>query len=81
MPEHPTPMQWWVAPRTRAGRTLAASALIAIFLTAAFATPALAAIEPYPATFHTEMVPTNGTRLYVRVGGKGPAVVPFARLR
>ena len=49
--------------------------LMAVFLTAAFATPALAAIEPYPATFHTEMVPTNGTRLYVRVGGKGPAVV------
>ena len=22
---------------------------------------------------HTQMVPTNGTSLYVRVGGKGPA--------
>jgi pimeloyl-ACP methyl ester carboxylesterase len=34
-----------------------------------------AAITPYPATFQTKMVPTNGTSLYVRVGGKGPAVV------
>jgi Alpha/beta hydrolase family len=36
---------------------------------------ALAAVVPYPATFQTKMVPTNGTSLYVRVGGKGPAVV------
>ena len=28
-----------------------------------------------PATFHTQMVETNGTSLYVRVGGQGPAVV------
>jgi pimeloyl-ACP methyl ester carboxylesterase len=35
----------------------------------------LAAIEPYPASFHTEMVQANGTSLYVRSGGKGPAVV------
>jgi pimeloyl-ACP methyl ester carboxylesterase len=28
-----------------------------------------------PAGFHTQMVNTNGTRLYVRVGGHGPAVV------
>src|SRR5579862_6670522 len=37
--------------------------------------PLVAGITPFPTTFHTEMVPTNGTRLYVRVGGKGPAVV------
>ena len=36
---------------------------------------AVAAIEPYPSGFHTQMVQTNGTSLYVRVGGKGPAVV------
>src|SRR4029077_12325037 len=30
---------------------------------------------PFPPSFHTHMVPTNGTSLYVRVGGKGPAVV------
>ncbi len=36
---------------------------------------ALAAIEPYPPSFQTRMVQTNGTSLYVRFGGKGPAVV------
>ena len=35
----------------------------------------LAAVEPYPASFQTQMVQTNGTSLYVRFGGKGPAVV------
>jgi pimeloyl-ACP methyl ester carboxylesterase len=39
------------------------------------ATQAQARIEPYPASFHTQMVQTNGTSLYVRVGGRGPAVV------
>jgi len=32
-------------------------------------------VTPFPASFHTQMVPTNGTNLYVRVGGNGPAVV------
>jgi pimeloyl-ACP methyl ester carboxylesterase len=36
---------------------------------------AVAAIAPFPASFRTQMVATNGTRLYVRVGGSGPAVV------
>ena len=34
-----------------------------------------AEITPYPATFQTKMVQTNGTSLHVRVGGKGSAVV------
>lgn len=33
------------------------------------------AIAPYPPSFETRMVQTNGTSLYVRSGGKGPAVV------
>jgi len=37
--------------------------------------PLIAGITPFPATFHAQMVPTNNTSLYVRVGGKGPAVV------
>jgi hypothetical protein len=45
--------------------------LVAILLSA----PLAAGITPFPASFHTQMVPTNGTRLYVRVGGTGPAVV------
>jgi len=44
-------------------------------LAAVVSAPAMADITPFPATFHTQMVPTNGTQLYVRVGGKGPAVV------
>src|SRR5258708_19474016 len=44
--------------------------VVAILLSA----PLVAGITPFPANFHTQMVPTNGTSLYVRVGGKGPAV-------
>jgi pimeloyl-ACP methyl ester carboxylesterase len=39
------------------------------------ATSAWARVEPYSASFHTQMVQTNGTSLFVRVGGQGPAVV------
>ena len=48
-----------------------------VALLAAVLLPALgqAEITPYPAAFQTKMVQTNGTSLYVRVGGKGPAVV------
>jgi pimeloyl-ACP methyl ester carboxylesterase len=37
--------------------------------------PAQARIVPYPPVFHTLQIPTNGTTLYVRVGGSGPAAV------
>ena len=33
------------------------------------------AVEPFPASFKTQTMKTNGTELYVRVGGQGPAVV------
>jgi pimeloyl-ACP methyl ester carboxylesterase len=39
------------------------------------ATPLSAQVVPYPPTFAVREVPTNGTTLHVRVGGKGPAVV------
>jgi len=45
--------------------------LLATFLITA---PALA-VEPFPSSFHTEEIKTNGTSLYVRIGGQGPAVV------
>jgi pimeloyl-ACP methyl ester carboxylesterase len=45
------------------------------FAVALLGSPAFAHIEPFPATFHTQSVPTNGTTLYVRIGGQGPAVV------
>jgi pimeloyl-ACP methyl ester carboxylesterase len=40
----------------------------------AFASPALA-VEPFPASFKTQEIKTNGTTLHVRMGGSGPAVV------
>jgi pimeloyl-ACP methyl ester carboxylesterase len=40
----------------------------------AFASPALA-VTPFPASFKTEDIKTNGTTLHVRVGGAGSAVV------
>ena len=36
---------------------------------------AMAGVHPFPAGFQAQQVATNGTTLYVRVGGQGPAVV------
>lgn len=46
-------------------------ALVVTFLLVA---PAFA-IEPFPSSFHTQEIATNGTTLHVRMGGTGPAVV------
>ena len=37
--------------------------------------PAVARVQPFPASFQTQDVPTNGAKIHVRVGGAGPAVV------
>ncbi|MBF9232415.1 alpha/beta fold hydrolase [Microvirga alba] len=37
--------------------------------------PVAAQVQPFPAGFRTQEIPTNGTTLHVRVGGQGPAVV------
>jgi pimeloyl-ACP methyl ester carboxylesterase len=52
-------------------RNVAAAASIVCLLSAS----ALAAIQPFPANFGTLNVVTNGTQIYVRVGGEGPAVL------
>lgn len=39
------------------------------------ATPCAALVKPYPSTFKTETIASNGTWIFVRVGGHGPAVV------
>src|ERR1700719_4659574 len=49
--------------------------LVALAAAAVLVTPALARIEAFPGTFRTQMVETNGTSLFVRVGGQGPAVI------
>lgn len=46
----------------------------AFFVFATIAAPA-AAIVPFPKSFRTENIATNGTTLYVRIGGHGSAVV------
>jgi pimeloyl-ACP methyl ester carboxylesterase len=49
--------------------------LSAAVLGCALAASAVARVVPFPPSFHAQMIPTNGTTLYVRVGGQGPAVV------
>src|SRR5581483_5130183 len=49
--------------------------LVLCLVVLALAARASASVVPFPATFHAQMIATNGTQLYVRVGGSGPAVV------
>ena len=46
-----------------------------IFLAALAVSPASAKIDGFPLLFHTQMVKSGDAEIYVRVGGKGPAVV------
>ncbi|MGH6739961.1 MAG: alpha/beta fold hydrolase [Bradyrhizobium sp.] len=34
-----------------------------------------AEVEPFPSGFQTKTIPVDGTQIYVRVGGQGPAVI------
>ena len=52
-------------------RAFALVSIVALF----FASPALASVQPFPPEFKAETMATNGTSLFVRVGGQGPAVV------
>ena len=49
--------------------------LLTTFLLALGSRAAAAQVEPFPPAFHTQRVATNGTTLFVRRGGTGPAVV------
>jgi pimeloyl-ACP methyl ester carboxylesterase len=49
--------------------------LLAAVAVALVSLPLEARVVPFPSSFHTQMVQTNGTSLYVRVGGNGPPVV------
>jgi hypothetical protein len=49
--------------------------LLCALIVLALVSPAAARVVPYPKSFQARMIATNGTRLYVRVGGSGPAVV------
>jgi pimeloyl-ACP methyl ester carboxylesterase len=37
--------------------------------------PAAAQVQPFPASFRTQEINSNGAQIFVRVGGKGPTVV------
>ncbi|MFB9268535.1 alpha/beta fold hydrolase [Bradyrhizobium erythrophlei] len=50
-------------------------AIFAGFVALVLASSASAQVQPFPAAFKTETISTNGTQMFVRVGGKGPAVV------
>jgi pimeloyl-ACP methyl ester carboxylesterase len=41
----------------------------------ALASPVAAQVQPFPASFRTQNIQTEGATLHVRVGGQGPAVV------
>jgi hypothetical protein len=47
---------------------------ISLLLASLIVTPAFAA-EPFPSSFHTQEIKTNGATLHVRIGGQGPAVI------
>jgi len=48
---------------------------LSLALSLLIAVPALAQVEPFPPAFHDQDIATNGTKIHVRVGGHGPAVV------
>jgi len=62
-------------------RTSGVRSVVAVFafllaiLTICGSPSAVAAVEPFPASFKTERIAVNGVTLHVRVGGHGPAVV------
>jgi pimeloyl-ACP methyl ester carboxylesterase len=47
---------------------------MALLATSLIAVPGFA-LEPFPSSFHTQEIKTNGTTLYVRIGGHGAAVI------
>lgn len=49
--------------------------LASLALALAVTSPASATVTPFPRGFHTEMIATDGAKIYVRIGGHGPAVV------
>ena len=56
-------------------RLFAATLLAVGLLAAPGSRSAAAQVRPFPGGFRTQRIATNGTTLYVRIGGRGPAVV------
>jgi pimeloyl-ACP methyl ester carboxylesterase len=53
----------------------AVTGIATLMVSAVIAAPALSRELKYPKTFKSQTIETNGASIYVRVGGKGPAVV------
>ena len=49
--------------------------LLAAFAVLTMALSASAEVQPFPSSFRTEEISTDGATIHVRIGGKGPAVV------
>ncbi|WP_266170516.1 alpha/beta fold hydrolase [Dyella subtropica] len=49
--------------------------LLGTALSMALSLPAVADVKPFPTSFKTQDIQTNGATIHVRVGGKGPTVV------
>ncbi|HWX66596.1 MAG TPA: alpha/beta hydrolase [Rhodanobacter sp.] len=49
--------------------------MLGVLLCALLSLPASAAVKPFPSTFKTQDIQTDGATIHTRVGGKGPAVV------
>jgi pimeloyl-ACP methyl ester carboxylesterase len=49
--------------------------LIVTFIACMIPWPAVGQVQPFPSGFHTQEITTNGAKIYVRIGGNGPAVV------
>lgn len=49
--------------------------LFSLVATLAYIVPAMAQVQPFPPSFHTEQIETNGATIFTRIGGHGPAVV------
>ncbi len=56
-------------------RGITGIALLVAAIALVGARPAAAEVKPFPARFRTQEIRTDGATIYVRVGGKGPAVV------
>src|SRR3981189_3954785 len=52
--------------------------LLAAMSTLALVLPALADVVPFPASFRTQDIQTDGAVIPVRVGGSGPAILMLA---
>src|SRR5215472_929156 len=54
---------------------LSAHMLLAAIAALLFASTVFAGVQPFPPSFHTQEIQTDGAIIHVRVGGRGPAVV------